>query len=110
MNEYKKDKSYFTFKYQYFMIISMISNFDNLILDHLTSFALLLGGTNGSGGCGSNDNDFVIVYISIGLIVFAILIVIISVGINELSYRIKNRKKQSLMRIIQGSTPDTIAN
>merc|ERR1739848_505405 len=71
--------------------------------DHLTSFALLLGGANGSDGCGSND-DFVIAYISIGFIVFAIFIVIISVGINELAYRIKDQKKQSLMRIIQSSS------
>jgi len=80
----------------------MISNFDNLILDHLTSFALLLGGTNGSDGCGSNDNDFVIVYISIGLIVFAILIVIISVGINELTYQYRYQKKRNTMKIIHG--------
>ena len=76
-------------------------------LDHLTSFALLLGGANGSDGCGSND-DFVIAYISIGFIVFAIFIVIISVGINELTYQIRDRSKRNTMKIIQGGDADSL--
>lgn len=63
--------------------------------DHLTSFALLLQGKKG-GEC-DNSDDFVFAWISMGLIILAILIICVFVMLNEVRYILLERKKTRIM-------------
>jgi len=65
--------------------------------DHLTSFALLLsGGANGGGGdpCDSDDTDYVLAWISLGFVAFALCCIVLIVILGE----IRVQKKQYVSR------------
>lgn len=56
--------------------------------DHLTSFAILLGGNRGSDPCGGKDvTDYVIAWVSLGLISTAVVVFVLSVLLIEVRYR-----------------------
>jgi len=58
--------------------------------DHLTSFALLLsGGANGGGGdpCDSDNTDYILAWISLGFVAFAICCIILALVFVEFKYR-----------------------
>ena len=73
----------------------------NCDLDHLTSFALLLDGANNGGGCDS-DFDYILTWISLGLVGFCVVMCCIAVGINELKYQqLAYRKRNTLAEITE---------
>ena len=60
----------------------------NHLLDHLTSFALLLdGGSGGGDPCSSSDADYVLAWISLALVASAITLVTIIIIIFEIRHR-----------------------
>lgn len=56
-------------------------------IDHLTSFALLLSGNDEGGSSSSNGDKYVLAWVSLGLVAFAILMVILAVFSSELWFR-----------------------
>ena len=75
--------------------------------DHLTSFALLLGGGfDGSGNSCENSFNATFSWISLGFIIAAIILIIIAVIINELRYVSKELKKQRTLISIQTHRTD----
>lgn len=70
--------------------------------DHFTSFAILLDGGNGTGGCDSDNGvNEVIAYLSIAFISLAIFIIVISIFGYEIFFRLrKTYKDDKLTRIL----------
>lgn len=72
--------------------------------DHLTSFSLLLNGFGGNNGCESSNIDYILSWISLGLLIFAIIIIFIAVVLNELKYQYYlHRKRGFLLEIADNS-------
>ena len=71
--------------------------------DHLTSFALLLqGGGNNGGKCDSSE-DYVFAWLSMALLILAILIIIICVLLNEVRFRLIYQRKKRIMSLMAGT-------
>ena len=71
--------------------------------DHLTSFALLLqGGGNKGGKCDSSEN-YILAWLSMALLIFAILIIIICVLLNEVRFRLIYQRKKRIMSLMAGT-------
>ena len=69
--------------------------------DHLTSFALLLqGGGNNGGKCDSSEDDYVFAWLSMALLIFAILIIVICVLLNEVRFRLIHQRKKRIMKLM----------
>jgi len=64
--------------------------------DHLTSFALLLGGNNNENECGSSG-DFVIAWISLAAVVLALLFMLLGILAIEIHIRYKQYKSNHEM-------------
>merc|ERR1712232_16117 len=60
------------------------------VTDHLTEFALLLG----AGGAGSSTQQFVLAWVSLGLVCGGVLVVAAGVGAVEIYY-VQQRRRQS---------------
>ena len=71
--------------------------------NHLTSFALLLQGKGNSGRCDSSE-DYVFAWLSMALLILAILIIIICVLLNEVRFRLIYRRKKRIMSLMTGTT------
>jgi len=74
--------------------------------DHLTSFALLLsGGSNGGGGdpCDSDDTDYILAWISLGFVAFAICCIFISLIALEIRFRKQKMDEATTFRKISGT-------
>ena len=72
------------------------------MLDHLTSFALLLNGIDGKeAACDSNSGDYTLAWISMALIIAAILIIFVAVVGIEVRYRFLAYKIECRLRMIE---------
>ena len=69
-----------------------------LYIDHLTSFSLLLNGFGGNNGCESSNIDYILSWISLGLLIFAIIIIFIAVVLNELKYQYYLHRKRGFLQ------------
>jgi len=70
--------------------------------DHLTSFALLLNGIDGKkSACDSNSIDYTLAWISMALLIAAILAIVIAIIAIESGYRIRRYRKHETLRMIQ---------
>ena len=82
-----------------FYFIVLIYVIESFFPDHLTSFALLLNGANNSNDC-SDDEDYALAWVSLALIIAAIICVCFGVLLIEVKTRIKlHRTKSELTRI-----------
>ena len=62
-----------------------------MISDHLTSFALLLGGTS-NNDCSDDDEEYALAWASLALVIVAILFVTVGVLAAEIHTRMKLRR------------------
>lgn len=77
---------------------------------HLTNFALLLDGdANSDSKCGSDKNDYVILYISAGMCGCCCVIVLVSIMAIEISIRRKKRKLAEEMDTLKRRTESVLA-
>ena len=72
------------------------------VLDHLTSFALLLSGTNNNNGCDGSGNDYIITWISLGFVGLALITMFLAIIIIELKYRKEHIENRKTMDKIEG--------
>lgn len=66
----------------------------------MTSFALLLNGAGGNGNSSSGES-YVLAWISLALVAFAILIVILAIGGSEYQIRLKRRETTRQFEILK---------
>ena len=71
--------------------------------DHLTSFALLLQGGESNGGKCDSSEDYIFAWLSMALLIFAILIIIFFVLLNEVRFRIIYQRKKRIMSLMAGT-------
>lgn len=69
--------------------------------NHLTSFALLFNGIDGGNDCDNSNYNEVYGWISLGMLIFAIIIISIAVIGNEIRYKMKKRKIHRLLHSLQ---------
>ena len=79
--------------------------------DHFTSFAILLDGGSGTGGCGSDDGiNEIISYLSLAFIILAIILVAIAGTVYEIYFRsIKAYKRRNMNRLLTRTTSQMMA-
>jgi len=63
------------------------------------------GGQNGGGGdgCGSSDFNYTLSWISFGLIVASIILIVIAIFLNEMRYKYKKIKMKNTLKSIRRS-------
>lgn len=70
--------------------------------NHLTSFALLLDSSAGSDDkCGSASTDYMYVYLSVGFVLFAVIVVVIGALIGEYRLRARLKGREQSFRSIE---------
>jgi hypothetical protein len=77
--------------------------------DHLTSFSLLLTGTNNDDPCASSGN-YVISYFSLAVVIVAIIIVVISSAAYEIRIRYRARSNEKGWRSMSLRTSSVLNN
>ena len=74
--------------------------------DHLTNFALLLSGRSGKDDpCASGNENFVIAWLSLSFVGGAIVVVILSGVVIEISVRRKTNRRDRLLSRLRSSPP-----
>ena len=68
---------------------------------------MLLGGGGGENECGSNNIDYVISYLSLGFVIFALIIISIAVFANEITYQYRSYRKKATLQVITKGTAFT---